>query len=209
MHSCKLIVIYSACNLPVFFSFSLFYLVFFLILNFRFAPLAKNLYFIPERLLMQVWSCIYVEAAGKSLSQFWGMSLGPWLRFLAFSITVWSWWMFLFQVRNCVPYWSFLAKLICLPGSSSCFRHQCRCSLEGSAQLTALIITQRSWLQVWVWALHYAGTRFWRQAEYCWLWNPLWLVTMALSVPENLQRGFEFSSFNTVSSGWEVFQEVF
>lgn len=77
MHSCKLIVIHSACNLPVFFFLLPVLLGFFLILNFRFAPLAKNLYFVPERLLMQVWSCIYVEAAGKSLSQFWGMSLGP------------------------------------------------------------------------------------------------------------------------------------
>lgn len=71
---------------------------------------------------MLVWSCIYVGDEGNSLSQFWGMSLGPWLRFLAFCVTLWCWWMFLCQVRNCVPYWSFLAKLICLPRSSSCFR---------------------------------------------------------------------------------------
>lgn len=153
IHSCKLSVIHSACNLLVLLSFffpSPYSTWVFLILNFRFAPLAKNLYFIPETFLTQVWSCIsYVEDEGNNLSQFWGMSLGPWLRFLAFSVSVWCWWMFLCQVRSCVPYWSFLAKLTCLPRVPHVW--DINADIVCKAQPNSLLWpSQRSWLQVWV-----------------------------------------------------------
>lgn len=47
-------------------------------------------------------------------------------------------WAGLCQIASCVPYWSLLAKLICLPRSSSSFifRHQCGHRLQRSTKLS-------------------------------------------------------------------------
>lgn len=61
-------------------------------------------------------------------------------------------------------------KTYLLAQSSSCLRHECRHSLQGSTQLTALTITKKVTSSMSLsFALHYAGTRFWGQAEYFWL----------------------------------------